>query len=67
MCELVFIGIKSNGEYDFDNFQRLDLNILSQKRGIDPIKLILTVAQQFRTDKMILLKLKNMSPRYWAN
>lgn len=51
MCELVFIGIKSNGMYDFDNFQRLDLNILSQKRGIDPIKLILTVAQQFRTDK----------------
>lgn len=51
MCELVFIGIKSNGMYDFDNFQRLDLNILSQKRGVDPIKLILTVAQQFRTDK----------------
>lgn len=51
MCELVFIGIKSNGRYDFDNYQRLDLNILSQKRGIDPIKLILTVAQQFRTDR----------------
>lgn len=58
MCELVFIGIKSNGEYDFDNFQRLDLNILSQKRGIDPIKLILTVAQQFRTNKNDTIEIK---------
>ena len=51
MCELVFIGLRSNGKYDFDNFQRLDLNILSHKRGIDPIKLILTIAQRFRNDK----------------
>lgn len=58
LCELVFIGIKSSGEYDFDNFQRLDLNILSQKRGIDPIKLILTVAQQFRTDKNDTIEIK---------
>lgn len=50
-CELVFVGIESDGGYDFNNFQRLDLNFLFQKRGIDPVKLILSVAQQFRTDK----------------
>lgn len=50
-CELVFIGVLSNGEYDFNNFQRLDLNLLSHKRGIDPVKLILSVAQKFRMDK----------------
>ncbi len=58
MCELVFIGIMSNGMYDFENFQRLDLNTLSQKRGIDPIKLILKVAQQFRTDKNDTIDIK---------
>ena len=57
-CELVFIGIKSNGGYDFDNFQRLDLNILSHKRGIDPIKLILSIAQQFRADKNDTIEIK---------
>lgn len=49
-CELVFIGLQTDGGYDFSNIQRLDLDILS-KRGIDPVKLILAVAQQFRTDK----------------
>lgn len=50
-CEIVFIGVESEGGYDFNDFQRLDLNLLSQKRGIDPVKLILSISQQFRTDK----------------
>jgi hypothetical protein len=49
-CELVFIGIAPNGGYDFNNFQRLDLNLLSKIKNVDPIKLILSVAQRFRTD-----------------
>lgn len=49
-CELVFIGIEPNGGYDFNNFQRLDLNLLSKIKNVDPIKLILSVAQRFRTD-----------------
>lgn len=57
-CELVFIGVKTDGGYDFDNFQRLDLNLLSQKRKIDPIKLILTIAQQFRTNKNDTIEIK---------
>lgn len=62
-CELVFIGIKQNDEYDFDNFQRLDLDILSKKRGIDPIKLILTVAQRFRVDRNDTIEVKKYVSR----
>ena len=58
MCELVFIPINSYGGYDFDNYQRLDLDMLSRKRGIDPIKLILTVAQQFRADRNDTIDIK---------
>ena len=57
-CELVFIGVESDGGYDFNNFQRLDLNLLSQKRGIDPVKLILSLSQQFRTDKNDTIEIK---------
>lgn len=57
-CELVFIGVESDGGYDFNNFQRLDLNLLSQKRGIDPVKLILSISQQFRTDKNDTIEIK---------
>lgn len=49
-CELVFIGLKPDGSFDFDNFQRLNLDLLSKKRGIDPIKLIITVSQRFRAN-----------------
>lgn len=49
-CELVFIGLNTDGQFDFDNFQRLNLELLSKKRGIDPIKLIITVAQRFRAN-----------------
>lgn len=57
-CELVFIGVESDGGYDFNNFQRLDLNLLSQKRKIDPIKLILSIAQRFRIDKNDTIEIK---------
>lgn len=50
-CELVFVALFQNGQYDFENMIRLNLNILSKERGIDAIKLILTVAQRFRSDK----------------
>ena len=57
-CELVFIGVGSDSRYDFNNFQRLDLNLLSQKRGIDPIKLILSISQQFRIDQNNTIEIK---------
>lgn len=50
-CEMVFVGVNSEGEFDFDNLQRLNLDLLSKKRGIDPVKLIIEVAQRFRTVK----------------
>lgn len=57
-CELVFIGVKADGSFDFDNYERLDFNFLSKIRGVDPIKLILTVAQQFRIDKNDTIEIK---------
>ncbi len=57
-CELIFIGVEPDGGYDFNNFQRLDLNLLSQKRKIDPIRLILSVAQQFRIEKNRTIEIK---------
>lgn len=48
-CELVFIGQKEDGRYDFDNLLRLNLERLFKKRGVDPVKLIVTVSQRFRT------------------
>jgi hypothetical protein len=57
-CELVVVGIKQKNEYDFENFCRLDLHLLSQIRGIDPVKLILTVSQQFRKDQNNIIEVK---------
>lgn len=57
-CELVIVGVGVDGRYDFNNYQRLDLNLLSRKRGIDPVKLILSIAQQFRTDKNDTIEVK---------
>ncbi len=57
-CELVFIGVKQNGEYDFNSLTRLDLNFLASRRNIDPISLILSVAQQFRTEKEAQIDVK---------
>ncbi len=49
-CELVFVGQEENGGYDFDNFCRLNLNLLRKGRGINPVKLIISIAQKFRED-----------------
>lgn len=49
-CELLIVGSKNNGQYDFSSFVRLDLNHLAKNRGIDPVRLIINVAQRFRTD-----------------
>lgn len=47
-CELVFFGSDQNGEIDYSDATRLDLNLLSKKRGISPIELILKVSNYFR-------------------
>lgn len=49
-CELIFVGVKNDGKYDFDSLVRLNLEFLSHKRNMDPVKLILSIAQRFRAD-----------------
>lgn len=48
-CELLFVGTDADGEYDFTDMVRLDLNLLAKKRKINPIELIMTVSQRFRS------------------
>lgn len=50
-CELVFIGQKANGEYDIDSLTRIDLDYISKDKGIDPVKLIISVSQAFRKEE----------------
>lgn len=47
-CELIIFGMDPNGEIDYSNFSRLDLNLLAKTREIDPIQLILKIANHFR-------------------
>ena len=49
-CELLFVGAKPDGNYDFTSFVRLDMDLLYKKRGIDPVGFILQVAQNFRIE-----------------
>ena len=50
-CELVFVGQKDNGEYDTDSLTRIDLDYISEDKGIDPVKLIIAVSQAFRKEE----------------
>ncbi len=50
-CELVFVGQKDNGKYDIDSLTRIDLDYVSRDKGIDPVKLIIAVSQEFRKDE----------------
>ena len=50
-CELLFINSDVDGQYDFSNMSRLDLNLLAKNYKIDPIQLIMTVAHRFRESK----------------
>lgn len=47
-CELLILGAKENGEFDYSSIARLDLDMLSNKRGIDAIRLIINVSHRFR-------------------
>ena len=49
-CELVFVGQKNSGEYDGDTLVRIDLDHISKEKGIDPVKLIIAVSQEFRKE-----------------
>lgn len=57
-CELVFFGSTPNGGIDYSEFTRLDLNLLSKTRGIDPIQLILNISNYFKqhNDKIDIKK-----------
>lgn len=47
-CELLILGAKEKGEFDYSSLARLDLDMLSNKRGIDAIRLIINVSHRFR-------------------
>lgn len=49
-CELLVVAEGSDGKYDFDTLQRLDLSFLEKKRGIDPVKLVIALANEVRID-----------------
>lgn len=40
----------TNGNYDFDNYTRLNLNELSNSNHIDAVRLIMSLAQDFRSN-----------------
>lgn len=48
--ELLFVGRNINNDYDFNTMQRLDLQKLLAKR-VNPVDLIMSVANQFRIDE----------------
>ena len=47
-CELLVVGMTADGNYDFGNYARLNLNELSNHIQIDAIRLIMSLAQDFR-------------------
>lgn len=47
-CELLIVGMTADGNYDFENYARLNLNELSNSRHIDAVRLIMSLAQDFR-------------------
>lgn len=49
-CELLVVGMTTNGNYDFDNYTRLNLNELSNSNHIDAVRLIMSLAQDFRSN-----------------
>lgn len=48
--ELLFVGQNNNNDYDFNTMQRLDMLKLLTKQ-VNPVDLIISVANQFRTDE----------------
>jgi hypothetical protein len=44
----LILGAKEKGEFDYSSLARLDLDMLSNKRGIDAIRLIINVSHRFR-------------------
>ena len=49
-CELLVVGMTANGNYDFDNYTRLNLNEVSSRDHIDAVRLIMTLAQDFKSN-----------------
>lgn len=47
-CELLVVGMTADGNYDFGNYARLNLNELSNRIHIDVVRLIMSLAQDFR-------------------
>ena len=63
-CELLVVGMTADGNYDFGNYARLNLNELSNHIQIDAIRLIMSLAQDFRFN-LKASTLRNMSTAYW--
>lgn len=47
-CELLIVGMTADGNYDFDNYARLNLKELSNCNHIDAVRFIMSLAQDFR-------------------
>lgn len=47
-CELLIVGMTADGNYDFNNYARLNLKELSNCNHIDAVRFIMSLAQDFR-------------------
>ena len=57
-CELLIVGMTADGNYDFDNYARFNLNELSNSKHIDAIKFIMSIAQDCRVNLNSNIKIK---------
>lgn len=49
-CELLIVGMTTEGFYDFGNYARINLKELSNSKHIDAVRLIMSLAQDFRNN-----------------
>lgn len=51
-CELLIVGMTADGDYDFGNYKRLNLNELSNRWHIDAIRFIMSLVHEFEFNKI---------------
>ena len=57
-CELLIVGMTRDGDYDFGNYARLNLNELSNGEHIDAVRLIMLIAQNLRANHNCRINIK---------
>lgn len=49
-CELLIVGMTTDEKYDFGNYVRLNLNELAHIKHVDAVRLIMSIAHNFRVN-----------------